>query len=1217
MAWDTLFEVGKGQERYIIGEKDMMQKVDSEQMTASANNHDVEQQLLALYKQLDHSEAKKRLTALNNLRNILRKNGEILLPIAKQEMDPFTKGTYFPFGLMVLLAGAYNSIPYSTIYKALETYLWRDRGIIWGLPEQDNNLYLLLLRFYAKNWPKNSWGLLPLGAANLDSNTKSLFSPKLQFQYLTHAFFKPKTKYGSFFDESDDVTKEFVRRRITLYMMGWYQKGQCHYDRKKFGTTKHWLKCYHNLCDVNLSTIPEALPHLVYLSIVAKNEERTELLNILKQNFSWFPEDIWNSLATAQEDFTFEISAIVQQSFTHYWMDAQNQQHIRISGYLAIKALVEQEFLSSESALEWMLGLSMQNGNDPHVWVVRAEALAACGPQALDELEEMSANKDQPPEVRRSMLHYITLVKDERSLCILADIVDPDNQKDPVLVEGALICLSRIPAQDRWMGKGKDKVVGATEKLWNMLESAQTEQQEETQNFQWLIFQVFQLVQSNISANILSAALHSKNPLVQLGALRLQFMLLAREREDSLYTLSNDLIDQFRAIIFQAGQYAGNHIHQLLQLLAYLASLPALANILFNEAFYHEMLTLRITSLRPAIIKLIRVTKTNLISVFKQPSGEFANFLSFSSLLEMNQDVGVRLGAMSILSSWPELWSLDNVNKSILQQADPDQNQEPFTSSKALELLVKHRLHDIKTSDVLMKWCLKLDHAQSHTAIKLIGENIFSFKLPSDVSNRLFDSVKTCYAHTSVSAHYRNDFSIFSLCRFYTLLLRINAVPALWPTFNIIFHQTIAHLMVAKSRNLKYWTKTGGRVLRGMLSAFRLALGTDYSNISGGRDNFTAPLREISKFCENQITNSQEYRTHLMASYLGLSLYREPPQVLYEAFNQLNIQLKTLFIDKDIHTNSKTLHEMIRTARTTVRDIAKQLDVKAKNNEKKSHLEQTPYCHTNTSLGIALQKYLDNPSADIFFEVKQNIEDLFPVGTEDTWLQFFWDYSAAYLTKRQRSQETWWLNTTRFLLHNLDRQAQNIPIDSDNATTHLARRFLSLPSLINSLMLNVPEEIPLAEFIKQSKKKLEDNFHHPNSLCLMEIVQDLKVSFDKRRLFSILENCFTNAQQSVEKYNQDAAKAKPPLGVRVLTVQISAQNTENGVEIVIEDNGNGLPISFITTPEGHYGLGTFIIRSYIESAGGKVAWEKKNPNKNIEGARVRLQFPYMENSTDA
>ncbi len=258
-------------------------------------------ELLQCYEFLNDSKATIRLNALDKLRKLLKGKIEILLSIAKQEMDPFAKATYFPFGLMVLLAVG-DEKPFRTMRIALQTYCWRDRGNNWDLPGQENNLYKLLRSFSIKGWPKDCWGLLPLGAATLASGSNSLFYPRLQFQYLTHIFFKPNMQHGSFFVQSDDKTKEFTRRCIALYMMGWYQKNQRHYDRQKYGTAKHWLGCYHNLYYVKLSEIPEALPHLVYLSITANAEESSKLLNILQKDFSWFPEDELKLLVSLQEN---------------------------------------------------------------------------------------------------------------------------------------------------------------------------------------------------------------------------------------------------------------------------------------------------------------------------------------------------------------------------------------------------------------------------------------------------------------------------------------------------------------------------------------------------------------------------------------------------------------------------------------------------------------------------------------------------------------------------------------------------------------------------------------------------------------------------------------------------------------------------------------------------------------------------------------------------
>ena len=122
------------------------------------------------------------------------------------------------------------------------------------------------------------------------------------------------------------------------------------------------------------------------------------------------------------------------------------------------------------------------------------------------------------------------------------------------------------------------------------------------------------------------------------------------------------------------------------------------------------------------------------------------------------------------------------------------------------------------------------------------------------------------------------------------------------------------------------------------------------------------------------------------------------------------------------------------------------------------------------------------------------------------------------------------------------------------------------------------------------------------------------VRCDSRQISQVLTNVLKNAAEAI-------AARSTPVG-EPGRIQITLELEGGSDAIVIADNGRGLPVDdrerltepYVTTREHGTGLGLAIVRKIMEDHGGGLILED---GEEGTGARVRLQFPNLENAANS
>jgi len=113
---------------------------------------------------------------------------------------------------------------------------------------------------------------------------------------------------------------------------------------------------------------------------------------------------------------------------------------------------------------------------------------------------------------------------------------------------------------------------------------------------------------------------------------------------------------------------------------------------------------------------------------------------------------------------------------------------------------------------------------------------------------------------------------------------------------------------------------------------------------------------------------------------------------------------------------------------------------------------------------------------------------------------------------------------------------------------------------------------------------------------------------DSRHLNRLLTNLLQNAHEAIDARAGDAV---PNLGVGVISISLETEG--NTVQLLIQDNGIGLPAEgrerlvepYVTNREKGTGLGLAIVKKIIEEHGGRMLLEDGVGG----GALIRLSFP--------
>ncbi len=135
-------------------------------------------------------------------------------------------------------------------------------------------------------------------------------------------------------------------------------------------------------------------------------------------------------------------------------------------------------------------------------------------------------------------------------------------------------------------------------------------------------------------------------------------------------------------------------------------------------------------------------------------------------------------------------------------------------------------------------------------------------------------------------------------------------------------------------------------------------------------------------------------------------------------------------------------------------------------------------------------------------------------------------------------------------------------------------------------------------------------------------VESLKIDIDPRLMGQALTNLIKNAVESIEwKENNRSDGGGQKKDGCVGHIELKAMLLDNRVEVVVEDNGSGLPEEhresltepYVTTREKGSGLGLAIVKKIMEDHQGSLIFEDREEG----GARVRLVLPRGNESQSA
>lgn len=137
---------------------------------------------------------------------------------------------------------------------------------------------------------------------------------------------------------------------------------------------------------------------------------------------------------------------------------------------------------------------------------------------------------------------------------------------------------------------------------------------------------------------------------------------------------------------------------------------------------------------------------------------------------------------------------------------------------------------------------------------------------------------------------------------------------------------------------------------------------------------------------------------------------------------------------------------------------------------------------------------------------------------------------------------------------------------------------------------------------------------HPEIEFVSDILGDpVMITGDSRQLSQVLTNLIQNAIDAIDGRVADG-QAELAAG----EIQLSLSLTEEDAEIVITDNGKGLPVEkrdrltepYMTTRTKGTGLGLAIVKTILEDHGGVLELKDRPDGKN--GASIRVMLPLLQ-----
>jgi two-component system, NtrC family, nitrogen regulation sensor histidine kinase NtrY len=195
----------------------------------------------------------------------------------------------------------------------------------------------------------------------------------------------------------------------------------------------------------------------------------------------------------------------------------------------------------------------------------------------------------------------------------------------------------------------------------------------------------------------------------------------------------------------------------------------------------------------------------------------------------------------------------------------------------------------------------------------------------------------------------------------------------------------------------------------------------------------------------------------------------------------------------------------------------------------------------------------------------------------------------------------------RRYLKEIKRDPQSFAICTDTIIRHVGDigRMVDEFSAFARMPAPVPKPENLAEIVSQAAF-LQRTAHPDFAFDLVLARSPVIVSCDARMVGQAVVNIVKNATEAIE-----ARLAEDP-GSGPGRIRVSVAETPGGFEVVVEDNGKGLPRKgrerltepYVTTRAKGTGLGLAIVKKVMEDHGGELVLEDGEPN----GARVRLVF---------
>ena len=661
---------------------------------------------------------------------------------------------------------------------------------------------------------------------------------------------------------------------------------------------------------------------------------------------------------------------------------------------------------------------------------------------------------------------------------------------------------------------------------------------------------------------------------------------------DSFDEIHSGLITTIQEIILLAakGNRTGYELNRVIALLNHRHFSQNTLAAVFNESFAAEVLAQSCALVIPTILKLIG-------KALGEPRAFLEKNHLLVKLLADDIDPGVRTAALATVRRNADLFELTGVRGRIVALM---RHSDFWTAELATRIVGESLLDRDGSKEAILRRAFDFSGPACLTALNIIERNFFAFDFPPDLLSALSADLQ----RLRPSPRIRNDDEIvyvaadqieelLGIARLYTILLQAGAMPPKWPDVNPVLRSLLGiaaqfHPNSRRGRQIR-------RALMSALSAYRIALHEFESELD---EKFKLPLSIILKESKTNPVYQRRDETlriqvgWLGVAFLGLNSTRVPPRELNSVFQALHAKVAKV-LNEQVFSQPERLSDLIGSVRIEVKQLAESIP-----NDVTVHGSQSD----DSELTSSVMKYSQDPSRANYNRAVSAVEFILADDSDDAEIQkILWNAGRNYLRDYLARHKRWWFDTTRNILHNLDNQAE-----SSLSPRLLASKFLLLPLTVNALISDRPDNIQLSTYLDNWKKDMEKAYERPGCITIRRTEssseEELFVWLDPRRLHSVLENCVSNALQSIEEYNNETGDSG---NTRLAQIDVQIRGANDGVHILFDDNGHGLR----GDRREWQGSGHAIIRRYIEEAGGTVEWKNKNEYRKLDGARVVISLP--------